>query len=70
MLCGDTEADGTTNSHNASGHMAQDPHIKKPRRGVRKRIPNRKFTEDMLNRGMIGNRKWEFYEWKSDLFSL
>lgn len=42
---GGQENIGVTESHVEQGHVANDPHIKELRRGLRARCPNRKYSE-------------------------
>jgi hypothetical protein len=37
-----------TSTEGEGGQLSQDPHIQGPRRGMRQRISNRKFTEDFV----------------------
>jgi len=47
-MSNNTEAETITESHNIKGYLATDPYIQNPRRGMRKKMPNRKFTTDYV----------------------
>jgi hypothetical protein len=44
----DKEVTIVTNSHDEKGQMAIDPYSEEPRRGMKRKIPNRKCTEHFV----------------------
>jgi len=48
VMKGDKENITTTESHVQQGHLAKDPHIQELRRGLRAKMPNRKYSENYV----------------------